>query len=297
MEPRLQRRVQRYGWDLAANEYEPLWQAQLADVQAKLLESVALEPGERVLDVACGTGLVTLHAARVVGERGRVLGVDLSGHMVDAASQRARAQHLHNVSFTRMDGEALNLPDASFDVALCALGLMYLPQPEQALREMRRVLRPGGRLGLAVWGERSRCGWSALFQIVDAEVASEVCPLFFRLGQPQALADLCLDAKFELAQHHRVAATLSYADADEACNAAFVGGPVSLAWARFDMHARARVRARYLQAIEAWRHDQGYQVPGEFVIVSAVTPGGRQAAQHPAPPAAIVRGTARTTRC
>jgi ubiquinone/menaquinone biosynthesis C-methylase UbiE len=274
MESRLQRRVQRYGWDLAANEYEPLWQTRLADVQAKLLASVALEPGERVLDVACGTGLVTLSAAREVGERGRVLGVDLSGHMVDTASQRARAQHLHNVSFARMDAEALNLPDASFDVALCALGLMYLPQPEQAVREMRRVLRPGGRLGLAVWGERSRCGWSALFQIVDAEVASEVCPLFFRLGQPQALADLCLDAKFELAQHHRIAATLSYTDADEACNAAFVGGPVALAWARFDTDARARVRARYLQAIEAWRHDQGYQVPGEFVIVSAVTLGG-----------------------
>lgn len=65
------------------------------------------------------------------------------------------------------------LRDAGFDLALCALGLMYMPNPVQALREMWRVLRPGSRVGLAVWGERSRCGWSAVFPIVDAEVASE----------------------------------------------------------------------------------------------------------------------------
>ena len=75
------------------------------------------------------------------------------------------------------------MPDASFDVALCALGLMYMPDPAQALREMQRVLRSGGRLVAAVWGDRTRCGWSAPFPIIDDEVASEVCPPFFRLGQ------------------------------------------------------------------------------------------------------------------
>ena len=78
-----------------------------------------------------------------------------------------------------MDAETLALPDAGFDVALNALGLMYVPEPEQAVREMRRVLRPGGRVGLAVWGERSRCGWAPVFEIVQAEVASDVCPRFF----------------------------------------------------------------------------------------------------------------------
>ncbi len=272
MDARLQRRVQRYGWDLAAHDYEPLWRAQLAEAQAALLASVSLAPGERVLDVACGTGLATSGAARAVGPDGRVLGIDLSGRMVDAARRRAAERQLSNVGFARMDAQTPDLPDAGFDVALCALGLMYMPDPEQALREMRRVLRPGGRLGLAVWGERSRCGWSALFPIVDAEVASEVCPLFFRLGQQDTLAQLCADAKFEAIEHRRIAATLAYADADEACNAAFVGGPVVLAWSRFGADVRARVRARYLEAIEPWRHDESYGVPGEFVIVAAVAP-------------------------
>jgi ubiquinone/menaquinone biosynthesis C-methylase UbiE len=272
MEPKLQRRVQRYGWDLAADDYETLWQAQLAVAQAALLERASLAPRERVLDVACGTGLVTFGAAQAMGPEGHALGIDISGHMVDAARRRAQERRAANVSFARMDAEALDLPDASFDAALCALGLMYMPDPEQALREMRRVLRPGGRLVIAVWGERSRCGWSAVFPIVDAEVASDVCPLFFRLGHADTLATLCGEAKFERIEHRRIAATLSYADADEACDAAFVGGPVALAWSRFDADVRARVRARYVEAIAPWRSRGGYELPGEFVLVAAAAP-------------------------
>ncbi len=190
MDARLQRRVQRYGWDLAADGYEPLWRLQLAAAQAAMLASASLAAGQRVLDIACGTGLVSFDAARAVGPNGRVLGVDLSGKMVDAAQRRAAERKLPNVSFARMDAEALGVPDRSFDAVLCALGLMYLPDPAQALREMLRVLRPGGRLSLAVWGERSRCGWSALFPIVAAEVDSDVCPLFFSLGQGDSLARL-----------------------------------------------------------------------------------------------------------
>jgi len=270
MEPRLQRRVQRYGWDLAANDYEPLWQAQLAEARSTLLALASPAAGEQVLDIACGTGLVAFDAARAVGPAGRVLGVDLSGRMLDVARHRAVELQISNCSFARMDAEALALPDASFDLVLCALGLMYMPDPEQALREIRRVLRPGGRVGLAVWGERSRCGWSAVFPIVDAEVASEVCPLFFRLGQQEALARLCADANFKAIEQRRIATTLSFADAAEACNAAFVGGPVALAWSHFSDEVKARARGRYLDAIESWRHGRGYKIPGEFVIVAAV---------------------------
>lgn len=270
MDARLQRRVQRYGWDLAAVAYEPLWRAQLAPAQDALQGVAALAPGERVLDVACGTGLVSLAAARAVGAQGSVLGVDIAEQMVAAARRRTAAWP--QASFLRMDGEELDaLPDASFDAALCGLGLMYMPSPERALREMARVLRPGGRVALAVWGERARCGWAPVFPIVEAEVASEVCPLFFRLGQRDALARSCAEAGFESIVQQRLLATLAYEDAGEACDAAFVGGPVALAWSRFDAATRARVRSRYLQAIEPWRQDSGsYRVPGEFVIVSAV---------------------------
>jgi ubiquinone/menaquinone biosynthesis C-methylase UbiE len=269
MEARLQRRVQRYGWDLAASGYDSLWSAQLAEARAALLTWASPAPGERVLDVACGTGLASFEAARAVGESGHVLGIDLSDRMVRDAERRAREKKSLNCSFARMDGETLALPDASFDLALCALGLMYMPEPERALREMHRVLRAGGRVSLAVWGERSKCGWSAVFPIVDDEVASEVCPLFFRLGEQDALARLCTETKFENVSHRRIATTLDFAGANEACDAAFIGGPVALAWSRFDDEVRERVRARYLEAIEPWRHGRGYRIPGEFVIAVA----------------------------
>jgi ubiquinone/menaquinone biosynthesis C-methylase UbiE len=277
MEAKLQRRIQRYGWDLAAETYEPLWQRQLADAQSAMLALASPAPGEQVLDIACGTGLVTFGAARAVGPDGHVLGVDISGRMIGSAAQRATELDLSNCRFARMDSEALDLPDARFDAVLCALGLMYMPAPERAVQEMRRVLRPGGRICLAVWGERSRCGWAALFPIIDAEVASEVCPLFFRLGQQDALARLCSDAQFEAIEFRRLPTTLEFRDASEACDAAFVGGPVALAWSRFDEEVRARIRACYLKAIEPWRHGVGFKIPGEFVVVSAVVPPRRLA--------------------
>jgi ubiquinone/menaquinone biosynthesis C-methylase UbiE len=278
MKARMQRRVQRYGWDLAATDYEPLWQAQLAEAQAALLAWASPAPGEQVLDVACGTGLVSFEAARAVSASGHVLGIDLSDRMVSVAERRARETKLSNCSFSRMDAETLALPDARFDVVLCALGLMYMPNPERALREMRRVLRPGGRVSLAVWGERSKCGWSAIFSIVDDEVTSEVCPLFFGLGAQDALASLCAAAKFADVRQRRITTTLTFANANEACDAVFVGGPVALAWSRFKDEVRARVRARYLDAIESWRHGLGYQIPGEYVIAAAVAPSQPRAA-------------------
>ena len=272
MDARLQRRVQRYGWDLAAVSYETLWQAQLATPQAELLARLAPAHGEHVLDVACGTGLMALQAARAVGPGGRVLGIDISERMVQAAQQRAQARQLTHLHLLRMDAEQLALDAASFDAVLCAFGLMYLPEPERALQEAVRVLRPGGRAGFAVWGERAHCAWAALFPIVDDEVASEVCPLFFRLGQADTLARLCTEAGLTGVQSYRMRATLRYANGEEACQAAFAGGPVALAWARMDAAARERASSRYLQALAPWRSGPRYAVPAEFVIVTGRAP-------------------------
>jgi len=121
MDAKLQRRIQRYGWDKAVGSYEQHWQQQLAPAQTRLLEMAAIQPGERVLDVACGTGLVTCRVAKQVGESGTVVGVDVAGKMVAYAAQAAANHHLRQVTWARMDAEALLLPDETFDVTLCAL--------------------------------------------------------------------------------------------------------------------------------------------------------------------------------
>ncbi len=272
MHARLQRRVQRYGWDLAVGDYERHWHALLAGIQAELLAQAAPQPGEQVLDVACGTGVVSLALAAAVGPGGSVLGVDLSAGMVASAAARAQTAGATQARFARMDAEALALPAASVDLVVCALGLMYVPDADAALREVQRVLRPGGRAVLAVWGERPRCGWAPLFGIVDAEVHSEVCPLFFGLGQGEALARTCSAVGLKVTRSSRRDYKLWHPDAGAACEAAFAGGPVALAWSRFDGATRARVRERYLDAIAPWREGNGYRLPAEFVLAVARKP-------------------------
>jgi ubiquinone/menaquinone biosynthesis C-methylase UbiE len=273
MEAKLQRRLQRSGWDLAAGRYETLWAAGLAAAHEKTIACAALRAGDRVLDVACGSGLVSLAAARIVGPTGAVTGTDLSGRMVDVAAASAASRGLRHAAFMRMDAEALSFGDASFDAAMCSLGLMYVPDTLQAVREMRRVTRPGGRIVLTVWGDRSRCGWADLFDIVDAEVESEVCPLFFRLGHAGALSQLCEEAGLGNIEIHRISSSLFYDGVNEACSAAFVGGPAALAWSRFDDETRERVCDRYLESIKRWRVRDGYRLPAEFVVARAIAPG------------------------
>jgi SAM-dependent methyltransferase len=272
MHPRLQRRIQRYGWDLAARHYERCWRAHLEEPQSMLFALAPAPPDSHVLDIACGTGLIACQAARAVGPGGSVLGIDLSARMIERARHNAARHGLANARFERMEAEALACADAGFDLAYCGFGLMYMPDPGGALSELRRVLRPGGRVGLTVWGEGKRCGWSTVLPIIDAEVSGEVCPLFFRLGWQGELARLCAAAGFTDIRQRRVSLVLDFADAEEACDAVLVGGPVALAWSRFDETARARVRARYLDAIMPWRRAAGYRIPTEYLAVTAVVP-------------------------
>jgi ubiquinone/menaquinone biosynthesis C-methylase UbiE len=271
MDAGLQLRVQRYGWDKASEHYERFWATQLAPAHALLLELAALAPGEQVLDVACGTGLVTFPAARLVAPTGRVVGTDLSAEMIKNIAVRAAERGVHG-EFSRQDAEALDFPGATFDAALCALGLMYVPDAQKALREMRRVLKPGGRAVASVWGARKNCGWAEIFPIVERRVASEVCPLFFMLGSGDSLGDSFALAGFEQVQVQRISTTLDYASADEALGASFAGGPVALAYSHFDAATRESAHAEYLESIAPWRVGSGYRVPGEFVVVQGVAP-------------------------
>ena len=272
MDERLQRRVQRYGWDRAADVYAPAWQRQLAPAQARLLELADARPGERVLDVACGTGLVTLPLAEQVGASGSVLATDLSERMVEATRRNAATAGLGHVRAEHMGAETLAVDDAAFDLAVCSLGLMYVPDPGLALREMRRTLRVGGRVALLVWGKRALCGWAQIFSIVDARVRSEVCPLFFRLGGDGVLERDLTDAGFERLRVERLTCRLCFESDDEVCEALFAGGPVALAYARFDEPTRTSAEREFLASIAPYRGGSGYAIPAEFVLASAVRP-------------------------
>lgn len=263
MDSRLQLRVQRYGWDRASARYEALWHEALAPATHGALRLARLQPGERVLDVACGSGVLTRAALAAVGPQGEAVGCDVSAGMVAVAQATSIGCH-----FLRTDAQVVDevLPPDHFDVVLCGLGLMYMPDPEASLAAMVRCLRPGGRLVVSVWGERSACGWSGVFPIVDARVQSEVCPMFFRLGGGDSLLTTLAGAGLLQVHTERITTTIDYADATTACDAAFEGGPVALAYGRFDAPTREAVRHEYLHSLQRWAREDGFALPGEFVL-------------------------------
>jgi ubiquinone/menaquinone biosynthesis C-methylase UbiE len=273
MDAKFQRRIQRYGWDKAAESYEAGWRDSLALVQSRLLEVSAAKPGEHVLDIACGTGLVTFPLASAVTSSGRIVATDISQAMIDIIRREAERRSQPQIDAFRADAEALEaLPDNSFDLVTCALGFMYFPEPEKAMGEILRVLKPGGRAVFAVWGARKNCGWAEIFPIVDARVQSAVCPMFFHLGTGRSLAWLMENAGFTSVTDERLTTELPYADEDAASDAAFIGGPVALAYSRFSDEIRDAVRAEYAASISPFRSAEGYRIPGEFVVAAGSKP-------------------------
>jgi ubiquinone/menaquinone biosynthesis C-methylase UbiE len=139
-------------FDLASDTYdEPALRC--FDLHAlALIREAQVHEGAQVLDVATGTGKVAFAAARAVGPRGRIVGIDLSEGMLAQARRRTGSLP---VEFRLMDAEKLEFEDATFDVVLCGFAVWFLPDILRGMREMRRVLRPGGRLAFSTWAKQS----------------------------------------------------------------------------------------------------------------------------------------------
>ena len=268
MNANLQRRVQRYGWDKAAEYYENCWQEQLKPAQDLLLKMTNPQTGDKIIDTAAGTGLVTFRFIEKIGLNGNILATDISDEMVKIGNHLSTKSNYQNIEFKRMDAEELNIEDNYFDKATCALGLMYFPYPETALSEMKRVLKPGGKAVAAVWGSRKNCGWAEIFPIVDKRVSTDVCPMFFNLGESNVLKFVFEQVGFENIGVEKIQTKLVYKSAEEACEAAFLGGPVAMAYSRFDSDTREEARKEYLNSIEEFKTINGYEIPGEFVVCS-----------------------------
>ena len=149
-------------WQEAAAAWDrwgPTLENWLGPATEAMLDAARVQPGTRVLDVAAGAGGQTLAAARRVGLDGHVLATDISPAILEYAAATARGAGLANVETRELDGESLaGVEDASFDAVISRVGLIYFPDRQGALAEMRRVLRPGGRIAAVVYStpERNR---------------------------------------------------------------------------------------------------------------------------------------------
>src|SRR5215510_3639308 len=141
-------------YDAAADHFddEPLsfWDR----VGRRTVANLKLHAGAKVLDVGCGTGASALPAAQAVGKNGSVVGVDLASRLLDRARAKALAAGLDNIEFRVADMTALNYPDESFDAVVSVFSIFFVPDMEGLVRELWRMVRPGGKLAVTTWGPR-----------------------------------------------------------------------------------------------------------------------------------------------
>ena len=165
-----------------------------------LVQSADPQPGERILDVACGTGIVARHVAQRVGSNGKVIGLDLNPDMLAMARATAEQMEL-TIEWRQGPAEKLPFPDASFDLVLCQFGLMLFSDPHAALTEMLRVLAKGGRGLLSVWQGMDRHPfYGTLDEVSRRRLGTSGVQDMFALGDAGELRRLLTEAGFRHVQ-------------------------------------------------------------------------------------------------
>jgi ubiquinone/menaquinone biosynthesis C-methylase UbiE len=246
-----------------------------ASVTERLLERAALRPGDRVLELACGPGGLGLAAARRVGLAGEVVLSDVVPEMTEIAAARAKARGLANVTTRVLDAERIDQPDAAFNAVLCREGLMLVPDPQAAVREIVRVLRPGGRLAVAVWGPRARNPWlGALFDVLSAGFGTPLPPP--GVPHPFSLDDVGrLEAMFgvtglaDIAVEPLETPYLAASSSEWWQRTCALAGPVAREIAAQPKNVQRALAERAKDAISVFQTPEGLKIPGLTLIVSA----------------------------
>ena len=261
------------------NQLAPTWDelrdeigTPVAPVRDRMLELLDPEEGETMLDIACGAGELTeLVAPRV----GRVICTDFAEGMLSAARRRGEERGLSNVEYRQMDAENMDLDDASVDGATCRFGYMLMSDPVAAMQETKRVMRDGGRVVFAVWGEAVRNPWA----LVPASVLLERGhlpppdpdgPGIFALGDRGRLESTLDAAGLDPSDIEDVEIQHQIADEEALWNrVSTTMGPLAKAISEQPEDEQGAIRAAIAERAEQFRGDDGYHLAGAVWVVRA----------------------------
>ena len=259
------------GWERRREEIERVTHP----VSEWMVEALDPQPGDTVLELAAGPGGTGFAAAAILGERGRLISSDFSSEMVEVARRRADELGLANVEHRVIDAEEIPLENDSVDGVLCRFGLMLMPDPGAALTETRRVLRPGGRLALAVWSTAKRNPWAAIAGRILAERGLSPppepgAPGMFVLANEERLRELLHGAGFSVQRVERVAVLFEFDDVDDyIVRTTDLGGMFSRIWGDASEEDRDAITARLAEDFAPFAVDGGYELPGVAVAAAA----------------------------
>jgi ubiquinone/menaquinone biosynthesis C-methylase UbiE len=192
-------------YNAAADRYDDPANSFWARFGQKTIQQLDLKPGEHLLDVCCGSGASAIPSAQIVGPGGSVIGVDLAEDLLKLARQKARDLKLHNIEFQQGDMLDLRFNDSQFDAVVCVFGIFFVPDMQAAVRELWRLVRPGGKLALTTWGPNFFEPASTVFWNSIREVRPDLYKGFNpwdRICDPVSLRDLFHQGGAELVNVH-----------------------------------------------------------------------------------------------
>ena len=183
-------------YDAAADHFDDAPLSFWERIGKQTIDRLALSAGAKVLDVGCGTGASALPAAAAVGAKGSVIGVDLSGRLLERARAKAKARGITNVELRSADMTSLGYPDAHFDAVVSVFSIFFVPDMEGLVRELWRMVRPGGKLAVTTWGPRifepAYSRWQKAIRLERPDLYSAFNP-WDRITDPEAVRRLLRD--------------------------------------------------------------------------------------------------------
>jgi SAM-dependent methyltransferase len=240
-----------------------------------MVEALAPRPGATVLELAAGAGDTGFEAAAIFGVHGRLISTDFSPAMVQVARRRGAELELRNVDHRVMDAQHIELGADSVDGVLCRFGYMLMPDPAAAFAETRRVLRPGGRLALAVWGAPERNPWATigfalLIERGHMPPPDPGAPGPFALGSEERIRALLDGAGFTAARTEEVPVRFAFRDLDDYMRyATDTGGPAALVLRTLPEDERETLKTQLGAAFAPFRAGGGYELPGVALCATA----------------------------
>ena len=242
---------------------------------AAMLDAVSLKSGERVLELACGPGGLGMEAAELVAPDGEVVLSDIAPQMTAIAAERAQARGLTNVNTRELDLEAIDEPDETYDAVLSREGIMLVPEPARAAGEIHRVLRPGGRASVSVWGPRERNPWlTAMLEAIGAQLGGTFPPPGMpgplSLGEDGKLRAALFDGGFADAEIREVEVPWRGADFEDWWQrTTALAGPVAKLLEAQPTEAVDAIRAHAREALSAYETKDGLEIPGVTLVGTA----------------------------
>ena len=276
-------------WNSAAGErwlrFQHRMDALFEPITTAALARAAARGGEHVIDIGCGCGETLLHLARAVGERGSVLGVDVSQPMLGLAAERVAAEDLRNVRVALADAAAYAFEPRA-DLVFSRFGVMFFDQPSLAFANLGRALRPGGRLSFVCWRSRDDNSWAslplhaALPHLPPLEPVDPSAPGPFAFAEPERLRTILWDAGFAQVSLDRFDVKVNIGgELPSAIDLSTQMGLLGRLFATVDAATQHRIRDAVARALEPHTTPQGVMLDASVWLVAAIkrTPGGAEA--------------------